>query len=110
MVLDAHRAERRVGALAWVFSREPSEASATPEAAYASREAGAIERARMDAALARLSPRHRAAITLRVLEERPREECASRLGVRIGTFDVLLLRAIRALTDMLEEVGDGRRS
>lgn len=110
VVLDAHRAERRVGALAWVFSREPSEASATPEAAYASREAGAIERARMDAALARLSPRHRAAITLRVLEERPREECASRLGVRIGTFDVLLLRAIRALTDMLEEVGDGRRS
>jgi RNA polymerase sigma factor (sigma-70 family) len=110
VVLDTHRTERRVGALERVFSSEPNEGAQSPEAAYASREVGALERARMDAALTRLSPRHRAAITLRILEERPREECAARLGVRIGTFDVLLLRAVRALTTQLEEVGDDRRS
>jgi RNA polymerase sigma factor (sigma-70 family) len=43
-----------------------------------------------------LNERYRRAIELRFVEELPREECARVLGVKIGTFDVLLLRALRA--------------
>jgi RNA polymerase sigma-70 factor (ECF subfamily) len=46
--------------------------------------------------LARLNPRYRRALELRFLEERERAECAALLEVKLGTFDVLLLRALRA--------------
>jgi RNA polymerase sigma-70 factor (ECF subfamily) len=48
------------------------------------------------AALARLNPRYRRALELRFFEERDRAECATALEVKIGTFDVVLLRALRA--------------
>jgi RNA polymerase sigma-70 factor (ECF subfamily) len=43
-----------------------------------------------------LQDRYRVAIELRLVQELSREECARRLGVTIGTFDVLLFRAVRA--------------
>ena len=43
-----------------------------------------------------LPERYRVAITLRLIDELSRDECASQLGVTIGTFDVLLFRAVRA--------------
>ncbi len=46
--------------------------------------------------LARLNPRYRRALELRFFEERERAECAAALEVKLGTFDVLLLRALRA--------------
>lgn len=46
--------------------------------------------------LDRLNPRYRRAIELRFLEDKPREVCAEVLEVKIGTFDVLILRALRA--------------
>jgi RNA polymerase sigma-70 factor (ECF subfamily) len=46
--------------------------------------------------LGRLNPRYRRAIELRFGEERSREECAAALDVKLGTFDVLVLRALRA--------------
>lgn len=46
--------------------------------------------------LNQINARYREAIALRFLEDHSREVCASRLGVKIGTFDVLLLRALRA--------------
>jgi RNA polymerase sigma-70 factor (ECF subfamily) len=46
--------------------------------------------------LDKLNPRYRRAIELRFLEDKPREECAVALEVKIGTFDVLILRALRA--------------
>ena len=46
--------------------------------------------------LARLNPRYRRALELRFFEERSRQECAAALEVKLGTFDVLLLRALRA--------------
>jgi RNA polymerase sigma-70 factor (ECF subfamily) len=45
----------------------------------------------------RLHPRYGRALTLRVLEERSREECAVALEVSVATFDVVLHRAIAAL-------------
>jgi len=46
--------------------------------------------------LGTIHPRYRRAIELRFLEDRPRPECADALAVTLGTFDVLLLRALRA--------------
>lgn len=46
--------------------------------------------------LAVLNPRYRRALELRFLEDRPRPECAQALEITLGTFDVLLLRALRA--------------
>jgi RNA polymerase sigma-70 factor (ECF subfamily) len=48
------------------------------------------------AVLGAINPRYRRALELRFLEERPRTECAQALAVTLGTFDVLLLRALRA--------------
>jgi RNA polymerase sigma-70 factor (ECF subfamily) len=43
-----------------------------------------------------IADRYRIAIDLRLVQELPREECAKRLGTTVGTFDVLLFRAVRA--------------
>lgn len=59
-----------------------------------------LDRARLGEAvtrtLSRLNPRYRRALELRFLEERERVECAAVLDIKLGTFDVLLLRALRA--------------
>jgi len=58
------------------------------------------------AVMAELNERYRRAIELRFVEELSREECAAALGVKIGTFDVLLLRALRAFRKgWMERVG-----
>lgn len=46
--------------------------------------------------LGAINARYRRAIELRFLEDRPRPECAETLAISLGTFDVLLLRALRA--------------
>jgi RNA polymerase sigma factor (sigma-70 family) len=60
--------------------------------------AAAVERA-----LAALNPRYRKAIELRFFADREREECAMLLEVKLGTFDVLLLRALRAFRERWQE-------
>jgi RNA polymerase sigma-70 factor (ECF subfamily) len=52
--------------------------------------------ARIEAAMATLPERYARAIRLRLVEERPREECARALSVQVGNFDVILFRAVRA--------------
>jgi RNA polymerase sigma factor (sigma-70 family) len=54
--------------------------------------------------LAAINPRYRRAIELRFLEERGREACARLLEVKLGTFDVLLLRALRAFRAQWQEI------
>lgn len=56
-----------------------------------------LARTQLERALATLNERYRKAVELRVLEERPREECAEALGVTVGNFDVILHRALAAL-------------
>lgn len=56
------------------------------------------------AALQQLNERYRQAIELRFLQDQPRNVCAQRLGVKIGTFDVLLLRALRAFRKRWDEL------
>ena len=61
-----------------------------------------VARTRVLALLDRLNPRYAQAIRLRVLEERPRAEAAEALGVSLGTFDVVLHRAMAALRKVLD--------
>jgi RNA polymerase sigma-70 factor (ECF subfamily) len=46
-----------------------------------------------------LHPRYARALTLRFLEDRTRDECATLLEVKVATFDVVLLRALRAFRE-----------
>lgn len=46
--------------------------------------------------LGKINPRYARAIELRFLDELSRQECAEALEVKLGTFDVVLLRALRA--------------
>jgi RNA polymerase sigma-70 factor (ECF subfamily) len=63
----------------------------------------AADGGRLQAAVARvmdeINPRYRRALTLRFIEDRPRVECADLLEVKVATFDVLLLRALRAFRE-----------
>lgn len=58
----------------------------------------------IQAALAQLNPRYGEAVRLRILEERSREQCAAALGVSVATFDVVLLRALRAFRKSWQEL------
>nr|MBA3538643.1 hypothetical protein [Deltaproteobacteria bacterium] len=60
-------------------------------------------RDRIDDTMGLLQDRYRTAIDLRLIQELSREECAKRLGVTIGTFDVLLFRAVRAFRKQFGE-------
>ena len=63
----------------------------------------AVARTRVVALLDRIHPRYAEAIRMRVLEELPRQEAAEKLGVAVGTFDVVLHRAMAALRKVLDE-------
>jgi RNA polymerase sigma-70 factor (ECF subfamily) len=67
-----------------------------PEAALIAEEERRLNADRVRATLEQINPRYRRAIELRLLEELPREECARRLEVALGTFDVLFFRAVNA--------------
>jgi RNA polymerase sigma factor (sigma-70 family) len=92
---DGSRQRRLADALAAV-TEEASAPEAGADAVMIVEQERAANRARIDAAMAGLNPRYRQAIELRLVEELPREACAERLEVTVGTFDVLLFRAIRA--------------
>ena len=64
--------------------------------------------ARVESTLNRINPRYRRAIELRFFEDRGRTECADAMEVKIGTFDVLILRALRAFRRAWEEEHDDR--
>ncbi len=92
--LDLHRRRAREGRALLAFqSLLASEGEAVPERAP-DEAAHLAERVR--AVLAGLHPRYRRAIELRFFEERPRPACAEALEVSVSTFDVVMLRALRA--------------
>jgi RNA polymerase sigma-70 factor (ECF subfamily) len=61
----------------------------------------AVARQRVAVLLDQLHPRYAEAIRLRVLEARSREDAAQKLGVTVGTFDVVMHRALGALRKVL---------
>lgn len=105
VALDQLRARKRM--LLWEaedVEREVDETqSATPtdDKLSAHRDRAAAKK-KVEEALLKINPRYAEALRLRVLEERPREEVATTLGVTPATFDVLLHRATAALKKALD--------
>jgi len=105
-VYDQHRLAQRSRRLVDAMAHElPTETDATDSAdaqLMADQERQA-NRARIDGTLGALNDRYRTAIELRLVRELSREECARQLAVTVGTFDVLLFRAIRAFRKQFGE-------
>ena len=105
-VFDVHRQSKRSRRLAEAMVHElPAETdpSTHADAQLMADQERRAHRARIDAAMAGLAERYRTAIELRLVQELTREECAKRLDVTIGTFDVLLFRAVRAFRKQFGE-------
>jgi RNA polymerase sigma-70 factor (ECF subfamily) len=96
---------------------EPEELERTLEAARRETESSAealerhdleVARQRVQSLLSQLRPRYSEAIRLRVLDGHSREQCAATLSVNLGTFDVLLHRAMAALKALLESQSEAQ--
>ena len=98
-VYDVHRQSKRSRKLADALVHEipvESDPASHADAQLIADQERRSHRARIDDTLHQLTDRYRLAIELRLVQELSREECAKRLDVTIGTFDVLLFRAVRA--------------
>jgi len=103
---DVHRQSKRSRKLADAMAHEVA-AETDPEshadAQLIADQERRAHRERIDQTLQGMQERYRTAIELRLVQELSREECAKRLGVTIGTFDVLLFRAVRAFRKQFGE-------
>ena len=98
-VYDIHRQSKRSRRLADAMVHEiaaESDPESHADAQLIADQERRAHRDRIDDTMLQLQERYRIAIELRLIQELPREDCARRLGVTIGTFDVLLFRAVRA--------------
>jgi RNA polymerase sigma factor (sigma-70 family) len=98
-VYDVHRQSRRSRRLADAMAHEvesESDPASHADAQLIADQERRVHRMRIDETMDLLQDRYRLAIELRLVQELSREDCAQRLGVAIGTFDVLLFRAVRA--------------
>ena len=98
-VYDIHRQSKRSRKLADAMVHEiavESDPETHADAQLIADQERRAHRDRIDDTMQLLQDRYRTAIDLRLIQELPREDCAKRLGVTIGTFDVLLFRAVRA--------------
>jgi RNA polymerase sigma factor (sigma-70 family) len=105
-VYDVHRQAKRSRRLADAMVHEvpaESDPDSHADAQLIADQERRAHRARIDDTLDHIAERYRTAIELRLVQELPREDCARRLGITIGTFDVLLFRAVRAFR---KEFGD----
>lgn len=91
--LDVHRANARTRRL-----EEAVEAEERTQTQAVDPDAGEADdtRARIEAALTTINPRYAEALRMRLLDDLDREECARRMGVTVGNFDVILHRACAA--------------
>jgi RNA polymerase sigma-70 factor (ECF subfamily) len=98
-VYDVHRQSKRSRRLADAMVHEiavESDPTSHADAQLIADQERRTHRGKIDDTMQQLQERYRLAIELRLIQELSREDCASRLGITIGTFDVLLFRAVRA--------------
>jgi RNA polymerase sigma-70 factor (ECF subfamily) len=98
-VYDVHRQSKRSRRLADAMAHElavESDAMSHADAQLIADQERRAHRGKIDETMQQLQERYRVAIELRLIQELSREDCARRLGITIGTFDVLLFRAVRA--------------
>ena len=79
---------------------------AGPDAALDARVDGELLNERITSVLEKIHPRYRRAIEFRFLKEMGRVECAEAMEVKVGTFDVLVLRALKAFRKQWEASGE----
>lgn len=107
-VFDVHRQSKRSRRLADALAHElptESDPASHADAQLMADEERRVHRERIDVALGELAERYRTALELRLIQELSREECATRLGVTVSTFDVVLFRAVRAFRKQFGERG-----
>ena len=105
--LDMHRARKVTGRALANFEALLEPLALTPESPEDLLSAASSQQRlgqAVQATLSQINARYREAIALRFLQDQPREVCAERLGVKLGTFDVLLLRALRAFRKRWDEL------
>ncbi|HET7501906.1 MAG TPA: RNA polymerase sigma factor [Kofleriaceae bacterium] len=112
-VYDVHRQSKRSRRLADAMAHEiaiESDPASHADAQLIADQERRAHRGRIDETMQLLAERYRLAIELRLIQELSREDCAKRLGITIGTFDVLLFRAVRAFRkhfgERAESTGD----
>ncbi len=98
-VFDVHRQSKRSRRLADAMAHEvqtETDPTSHADALLMADQERRSHRGRIDETMQQLQERYRTAIEHRLILELSRVSCAKRLGVTIGTFDVLLFRAVRA--------------
>ena len=110
--LDQHRAHARRGRALVGFEQlivPGLPEQPRPDAGLNERQETGALRQHVGEVLEGINPRYRRAIELRFFEERSRADCAETMEVKLGTFDVVLLRALRAFRkEWTRVVGPGR--
>jgi RNA polymerase sigma factor (sigma-70 family) len=109
-VYDVHRHTKRSRRLADAMIHEvpvETDPDTHADAQLIADQERAAHRARIEEAMTHIAERYRVAIELRLIQELPREDCAKKLGITIGTFDVLLFRAVRAFRKHFGERAEG---
>jgi len=104
---DMHRVKQRTSRALTNFEQmlEPLlPTGEEPAAALEAEQELTALRERIAAVMEQLNPRYRRAIELRFMEEKSREDCAEAMEVKIGTFDVVILRALRAFRKEWDKV------
>lgn len=106
-VLDLHRANQTQGRALCGFSAllGSLEGVASPEQILLRERDQQTLQAGVQRVLQALRPRYGRAIELRIFRDNSRAECAKALGVSVATFDVVMLRALRAFRKEWEKVG-----
>jgi RNA polymerase sigma-70 factor (ECF subfamily) len=106
-VIDVHRRTARAGRLAHALAEELETTGvpvASADTALIHAEERRLNQVRIAQSMEALTARYREAIRLRLVEEKPREECAKAMNITVGNFDVLLFRAIRAFRKSFGEL------
>jgi RNA polymerase sigma-70 factor (ECF subfamily) len=93
--MDVHRAHQRDQRLADRVQQAPDTPTGAPPRPDRRLEIDDT-RKEVEISLSRMNPRYAEALRLRLIEDRPREECAAAMGVTVGNFDVILHRAAKA--------------
>lgn len=104
--LDMHRARERTGRALCNFAGMLApllDDSPLPGNGLQAEEESRRLRAAVARVLLKLNPRYQKVIELRFLQDRSRQECARMLDLKLGTLDVLVLRALRAFKKEWEE-------
>jgi RNA polymerase sigma factor (sigma-70 family) len=100
LAMDWHRRNARTHRALDTFERMMAaigESTTAMDLTFQNAESGESEiRSCIDRVLGTLNERYRNVIHMRFFDEIPRIEAADKLGISVATFDVLMLRALRA--------------